>query len=74
MKKLFPLTLILMVALLSASCTKTYTCTCVVSGYGAKDSVLYYSYRGVSHNTASNDCNNAQANGNTTGYVFACHL
>gem|GEM_PF-2687474 len=74
MKKLLPVLAIVFIAAIFSSCSKTYTCTCVISGYGAKDSILTVSYRGVNHNTASDNCNNTEAQGNTTGYIYACHL
>ena len=74
MKKLFPIAVIAVVAFLFTSCSKTYTCTCKISGYGVKDSMVYFTYHGVTNNTASNNCNNQEASGNTTGYTYSCHL
>ena len=74
MKKLFAVIVFAFAATLFTSCSKLYTCTCSVSGMGVSDSTLVISYHGVTHNTAINNCNNTQANGNTTGYVFSCHL
>lgn len=74
MKKIFPSATFAIAALLFTSCSKVYTCTCTISGMGARDSIVTVTYRGVSHNSAANICDNTEAAGNTTGYTYSCHL